>query len=74
VGAVESVIAGHPGQTIALVSHLVVCRVLILAMLGLDNSHFWRIRQDTTAINVFEWENGVYNVVTLNDTCHLTGQ
>lgn len=72
MAGVESVIAGHPGQTIALVSHLVICRVLILAMLGLDNRHFWRIRQETAAINVFEWEGGAYTVVTLNDTCHLT--
>lgn len=61
----------HGGETIAVVTHRVVCRVLLCYLLGLDNSHFWQIEQDTTAINMFEIEDGKTVVHLINDTCHL---
>jgi len=68
----EEVIGRHPGQTVALVGHAVVNRVLLCAVLGLGNDHFWRLRQETCAVNVFEVdEDGVFTMVLLNDTCHL---
>jgi broad specificity phosphatase PhoE len=63
----------HPQDTVALVSHRVVLKVLICALLGLDNSHFWNIRQDTTAVNCFHHRNGTWICNFLNDTCHLKG-
>ncbi|MBM3118905.1 MAG: histidine phosphatase family protein [Chloroflexi bacterium] len=71
--AVDSLIAQHPKETIVLVSHKVVCQVLILILLGLDNSHFWEITQDVCAINLFEVRGGVPSALFLNDTCHLKG-
>jgi broad specificity phosphatase PhoE len=71
MAAVAELTARHVGQTIILVSHTVVNRVILLAVLGLGNERFWRLRQDTCAINVFEAEAGDYSVVSLNDTCHL---
>jgi broad specificity phosphatase PhoE len=56
---------------ILLVAHQVVNKVLVCAMLGLDNSHFWRIRQDNGCINVFEHQDGIFTAVLINDTCHL---
>ncbi len=38
-------------------------KVLIAAFIGLDNSHFWRIGQDTTAINRFHWTGGAWQIV-----------
>ena len=61
----------HRGQTMVLVSHTVVNRIILLGVLGLGNDHFWRLRQDTCAINVFEVEGGAFTIVRLNDTCHL---
>jgi broad specificity phosphatase PhoE len=49
----------------------VITKVLICAALGLDNSHFWQIKQDTTAINCLEYARGYFIVSLLNDTCHL---
>lgn len=71
MAALDEVISGNPGRTIALVSHTVVNRVLLLSILGLDNSRFWSIRQETAAINTIEWEEDVFTLVSLNDTCHL---
>jgi broad specificity phosphatase PhoE len=69
--AVSEITARHTGQTAALVSHTVVNRVILLAVLGLGHDRFWRLRQDTCAINVFEMEGGEFTLASLNDTCHL---
>ncbi|MBN2463860.1 MAG: histidine phosphatase family protein [Dehalococcoidia bacterium] len=69
--AVGDLVAQHPKETIVLVSHKVVCQILILSLLGLDNSHFWEITQDVCAVNVFEVRGGVPSALLINDTCHL---
>jgi broad specificity phosphatase PhoE len=69
--AIHELTACHPGQTVALVSHTVVNRVILLAILGLGDDRFWRLRQDNCALNVFEAEDGNFTLVTMNDTCHL---
>jgi len=71
LGTMEEVIRKHQGETLILVSHRVVCKVLICAILGLDNSHFWQIAQDTTAINLIQYKNGRYILSLMNETCHL---
>ncbi len=71
VGAVEEVVRRHPGQTVLLAAHRAVNKVLIAAFIGLDNSHFWRIGQDTTAINRFNRVGDTWNIMGLNDICHL---
>ncbi len=71
MAAIEEVIRNHPGKTLILVTHRVICKVLICAILGLDNSHFWQITQDTTAINFIQYRNGKYILSLMNETCHL---
>ena len=71
LAAVNELAAKHKDETVILVSHKVVCQVLMCAMLGLDNSHFWQVRQDVNAINIFELRDGAPLVTLVNDTCHL---
>jgi broad specificity phosphatase PhoE len=71
MAALEEVIGKHPGKTLVLVSHRVICKALICAILGLDNSHFWQITQDTTAINLIQHKEGKYILSLMNETCHL---
>jgi broad specificity phosphatase PhoE len=71
VNALEEVIRNHPGKTLALVSHRVINKVLICSILGLDNSHFWQITQDATAINLIQHREGKYILSLMNETCHL---
>jgi broad specificity phosphatase PhoE len=73
LAAVAELEKRHRDQTVILVSHTVVCRVLLCAMLGLDNSHFWHVKQDVNAINIFELRDGAPLVTLVNDTCHLKG-
>lgn len=68
---VNELVDRHPADTIVLVGHTVVNRIILLGILGLGNERFWRIKQDTCAINVFEAEGNDFVLVSLNDTCHL---
>jgi broad specificity phosphatase PhoE len=69
--AIGDLIQQYPKETFVLVSHKVICQILILNLLGLDSSHFWQITQDVCAMNLFEVRGGIPSVLFLNDTCHL---
>jgi broad specificity phosphatase PhoE len=56
---------------VALVSHRVVHKVLICALLGLDNSHFWNIKLDTGAITRFIYNGDKVILTVHNDTPYL---
>jgi broad specificity phosphatase PhoE len=71
LAAVNELVTKHPGDTIVLVSHTVINRLILLGILNLGMEHFWTLRQDNCAINVLEAETGRYVLVTMNDTCHL---
>ena len=70
VAVVDEVVARHEG-TAVLVSHRVVNKVLICALLGLDNSHFWNIRQDVCGMTTFTYENGRFILTEHNNTSYL---
>jgi len=70
IAVVDNVIAKYDG-TVVLVSHRVVNKVLICALLGLDNSHFWNIRLDTCGITTFTYENERFILTRHNDTSYL---
>ena len=77
--AVTELIARHAGETMLLVGHQVVNKVLVCWLLGLDNDgppgrHYWRVTQDNACLNIFVHADSVFRVVTLNDTCHLRGK
>jgi broad specificity phosphatase PhoE len=67
---VDEVVTKHEG-TVVMVSHRVVNKVLICALLGLDNSHFWNIRQDTCGMTTFVYEKGRFILTKHNDTSYL---
>jgi broad specificity phosphatase PhoE len=71
MAALEEVIKKHPEETVVLVSHRVVNKELLCGVLGIDNSHFWQIAQDTTAINLIQYHKGRYVLSLMNETCHL---
>ena len=69
LAGLDEVAARFEGQAVAMVSHTVVNRVLLCAVLGLGNEHFWRLGQDTCAVNVFDVANdGTAILLLLNDT------
>jgi broad specificity phosphatase PhoE len=68
---VSDVIERYDDGRVVLVSHRVVNKVLICALLGLDNSHFWNIRLDPCGITCFTYEKGRFILTRHNDTSHL---
>ncbi|MFB3886904.1 MAG: histidine phosphatase family protein [Thermodesulfobacteriota bacterium] len=71
MAALDQVAQYHHGKTVVLVSHRVVNKVIICGILGIDNSHFWQIGQDTAAINRIQFQEGRYVLSLLNEGCHL---
>ncbi len=71
--AFMKVVAENSGKSILIIPHRVINKVLLCAVLGLSNAHFWSIRQDTGCINVIEYSNSRFVLVRMNDTCHLRG-
>ncbi len=70
ISVINKVIASYKG-TVILVSHRVVNKALICALLDRDNSHFWNIRLDTCGITTFTCENGRFVLAEHNNTCFL---
>ena len=68
---VASIRTDYPNRTVALVSHTVVNRLILLGILGLGSDHFWRLKQDPCAINLIESNDQGFTLCTMNDTCHL---
>jgi broad specificity phosphatase PhoE len=56
---------------LVLVSHRVVSKVLICALLGLENSHFWNIRLDTCGVTRFSCGDGRLVLTCHNDSSFL---
>jgi len=69
--AVQSVCAQHPQDTIVLVGHDSVNRVLLLHALDASLEHYWRIRQHPCTINEIEFGAGGFVIVSVNQTDHL---
>jgi probable phosphoglycerate mutase len=69
--ALRQVAGRHVGETVALVAHTVVNRVLLCAVVGLGNEAFWRFGQGTCAVNLIEWTRSEYHLEIMNDTSHL---
>jgi probable phosphoglycerate mutase len=74
MATIKELAARHEGETIVLVGHTVINRVILLGVMGLGNNRFWKLRQDTCAINVFEANRDDFTIVSLNDTCHLRAE
>jgi broad specificity phosphatase PhoE len=68
---VKQLVNEHLEETIMLVSHTALNRLILLSVLALDSAGFWRLRQDTCAINSFTVENETFTLSLLNETSHL---
>ena len=67
----EDLLVKHQDENFVLVAHRVPNKVICCALLGLDNSHFWRIQQDTASTNLFIFRNDQWIISFLNDTSYL---
>ena len=69
--AMRDIVRHHRDGTVALVGHDSVNRVMLLHMLGLPLSRYWRLGQDPCAINEIEFSADGFTVLSMNETYHL---
>lgn len=69
----ENALERHDSETILVVAHRAVNKVMLCHLLGLDGAWFFRIRQDTACYNVFDYAKNSTVIRLLNDTCHIRG-
>ncbi|MFH1564222.1 MAG: histidine phosphatase family protein [Nitrospirota bacterium] len=67
----NQILSEHNEGTIVIVSHRVINKVLICALLGLDNSSFWQIKQDTACFSIFNYDERNFILTLHNESCHL---
>ena len=69
--ALRGVVDRHPGDTVVLVAHDSVNRVILLHALGLPLSRYWRLGQHPCAINEIDLSADDCAVLSMNETGHL---
>jgi len=67
----RDVVDGHPSDTLVLVAHDSVNRVILLHALGLPLSRYWRLGQHPCAINEIDFLGDGSVVLSMNETGHL---
>jgi len=70
VNTIEEIINKHQGQTVCVVGHGGINRVILFHYMNLDLNNFWRIKQDNCCINIIEF-NKIPIVLLLNSTWFL---
>lgn len=67
----DELLQSSPGQTVVVVAHNVVNRVLLADLLGIELRRAKDIRQTNTGINVIRHRDGNTELLTLNAVFHL---
>ena len=70
--ALAAIALAHDRETVAVVAHTEINRLIILAAMRASIDCIWRLGQGTCAINLLRFHDGVIDVVSVNDRCHLT--
>ena len=71
ISALRDVVDRHPSDTVVLVAHDSVNRVILLHALGLPLSRYWRLGQHPCAINEIDLLGDGSVVLSMNETGHL---
>jgi broad specificity phosphatase PhoE len=72
VGAGVAALCGaHDGQTVVLVSHAIVTRLIVLAALGLGPDRLWSVDASPAGITEIEYQDGWITVHRMNTLIHL---
>lgn len=61
----------HSNETVVLVGHASVNRVLLLQLLDMPLASYWRLTQEPCTLNIVEWAPRRVRVITINDVSHL---
>jgi broad specificity phosphatase PhoE len=65
--------AAHADETVALVTHAIVVRLIVLAALGLDADRLWSVDASPGGLTEIEYRPGWVTVHRMNTVSHLEG-
>ena len=68
---VGQILAENGHSTIGIVSHRVVNKLILTSMLGLSESDFWKLQQDTCCVNLIQYKDGEFTVLKMNHSSHI---
>ena len=71
--ALRDILWRHPDQTVVLVGHDSVNRLLLLFALEAPLSRYWHLRQEPCAVNELFFDNDSFIIGSINQTQHLSG-
>jgi phosphoserine phosphatase len=71
LSALDRIKARNQDATVAIITHRVITKIMICALLGLDNSHFWNIEQSTCGVTTFIHNGRCFILMHHNDTSFL---
>jgi len=55
----------------AIVTHRVICKMIVLSCLDIGDEHFWDLKYDPASITLLEGQQGNFTLAFSNDRCHL---
>jgi broad specificity phosphatase PhoE len=71
--ALTALVEQHQGQTVILVSHAIVTRLIVLAALGLGPERLWSVDASPAGITEIEYQDSWATVHRMNTLAHLDG-
>ncbi|MEW6472038.1 MAG: histidine phosphatase family protein [Actinomycetota bacterium] len=74
VDAIEGIVAHHPGDTVAVVSHAAVINAYLGAQLGIRDRLIWSTLDYASVTRVIASRQGVRTLAALNERAHHCGQ
>jgi broad specificity phosphatase PhoE len=72
-GALAAIVDRHPGETVIVVSHAIVIRLIVLAALGLGPDRLWSVDASPAGITEIEYQPNWATVHRMNTLAHLDG-
>lgn len=67
----RTVLQKHPQQTVVLIGHYSINRVILLHCLGLPLANYWRLKQEPCCINEIDFDAGTNGIGRINEVGHL---
>ena len=61
----------HPDESVLIVSHRVICKLMVLGILGKGPEGFYEVKLDTCGLSEFYTDGGRWVLTKFNDTCFL---
>lgn len=58
-------------ESILIVTHRVICKVIVMYLLNIGNEHFWDMKFDPASITLLETDMDRFVLAFSNNTCHL---